>query len=62
MRTLFTAWAAAAAVAAAGCGGNTTLNTAPLTDEQKAQIKQEDAEREAEEGGYGKKSKAARRN
>jgi hypothetical protein len=39
----------AGAVATAGCGGKTTMNTAPLTDEQKAQIKAADKSVDDEE-------------
>ena len=36
-------------VAAAGCGPKTVVNTAPLTDEQKAQLRAEDKQIDAEE-------------
>jgi hypothetical protein len=37
------------ALAAAGCGNSTTLNTAPLTDEEKQKIKEEDRRIDDEE-------------
>jgi hypothetical protein len=38
-----------AALAAAGCGSEVTPNTAPLTDEQKQKIKEEDQRIDDEE-------------
>lgn len=49
-----------AALAAAGCGGKPTLNTAPLTDADKAAIKAEDRQvTEEEKSGSGTATKAA---
>lgn len=39
------------ALAAVGCGGGTVINTAPLSDEQKKAIKEEDQRVIDEEGG-----------
>ncbi|MBX9579820.1 MAG: hypothetical protein K2X87_05880 [Gemmataceae bacterium] len=50
-----------AAATAAGCGNSPALNTAPLTGDQKQQVRQEDTERDAEEGGFGRKAKSAKR-
>jgi hypothetical protein len=61
-RTLTTALIlAAGTVLAAGCGSKTVINTAPLSDEQKAAIKAED-ERVADEesGGTANKKKGKR--
>jgi hypothetical protein len=51
MRTLLTLVLVAVVAAAAGCGGgsSTSLNTAPLTDEQKAKIKEQDRQVDDEE-------------
>ncbi|MCU0706111.1 MAG: hypothetical protein MUF18_19280 [Fimbriiglobus sp.] len=38
-------------LAAVGCGGGTVINTAPLTEEQKKAIKEEDQRVAEEEGG-----------
>lgn len=49
-------------VGAAGCGDSTTLNTAPLTEEEKRKIKEEDQRTEDEEmtGGTGEMPKKAK--
>ncbi len=59
MKCLFRALALAGAVAAAGCGGKVTPNTAPLTDAEKAAIKAQDQNVDAEEkSGAGTATKA----
>jgi len=40
-----------ALLAGCGCGRSTTLNTAPLTDEQKREIKENDRKTDEEENG-----------
>lgn len=37
-----------------GCGSSSSLNTAPLTEEQQKMVQQEDAIRDREEGGQRK--------
>jgi hypothetical protein len=49
MRKLIRLVGLLALAAAAGCGNSTTLNTAPLTDEEKRKIKEEDQRIDEEE-------------
>lgn len=53
--------AALAVLAVVGCGGNeTVINTAPLSEEQKRQMQEDDQKTFAEEGGKPGKAGAAK--
>lgn len=51
MRTFILGAVAGLAVALAGCGSKTTVDTRPLSDEQKKQVAEDDRRVADEEGG-----------
>ena len=60
-RTLNSLILIAAFAQLSGCGGGTTINTKPLTEEEKAAIKIEDEKVRDEEGGNNKPVKPGKK-